>query len=63
MDRTERFYHIDRLLNERRVVPVQVFLNEPSTASPQCRTCSSRWLSNRSSDKRTPCPQKDAYVA
>lgn len=28
MDRTERFYHIDRLLNERRVVPVQVFLEE-----------------------------------
>ncbi len=28
MDRTERFYHIDRLLNERRVVPVQVFLDE-----------------------------------
>jgi predicted DNA-binding transcriptional regulator YafY len=28
MDRTERFYHIDRLLNERRVVPVQVFLKE-----------------------------------
>lgn len=28
MDRTERFYHIDRLLNERRAVPVQVFLNE-----------------------------------
>lgn len=28
MDRTERFYHIDRLLNERSVVPVQVFLEE-----------------------------------
>ncbi|ENO94806.1 hypothetical protein C662_01215 [Thauera sp. 28] len=28
MDRTERFYHIDRLLDERRVVPVQVFLEE-----------------------------------
>ncbi len=28
MDRTERFYHIDRLLNEHRVVPVQVFLDE-----------------------------------
>ena len=28
MDRTERFYHIDRLLNERRVVPVQAFLDE-----------------------------------
>jgi predicted DNA-binding transcriptional regulator YafY len=28
MDRTERFYHIDRLLNERRVVPVQGFLDE-----------------------------------
>lgn len=28
MDRTERFYHIDRLLNERRVVPVQTFLDE-----------------------------------
>lgn len=28
MDRTERFYHIDRLLNERRVVPAQVFLDE-----------------------------------
>lgn len=28
MDRTERFYHIDRLLNERRVVPVKVFLDE-----------------------------------
>lgn len=28
MDRTERFYHIDRLLNERRVVSVQTFLDE-----------------------------------
>lgn len=28
MDRTERFYHIDRLLNERKVVPVEVFLAE-----------------------------------
>lgn len=28
MDRTERFYHIDRLLNERGVVPVQDFLSE-----------------------------------
>lgn len=28
MDRTERFYHIDRLLNERRVVPVQMFLDK-----------------------------------
>lgn len=28
MDRTERFYHIDRLLNERGVVPVQDFLRE-----------------------------------
>lgn len=28
MDRTERFYHIDRLLNERSVVPVQDFLDE-----------------------------------
>ena len=28
MDRTERFYHIDRLLNERRVVHIQTFLDE-----------------------------------
>lgn len=28
MDRTERFCHIDRLLNEQKVVPVQVFLDE-----------------------------------
>lgn len=28
MDRTERFYHIDRLLNERKVVPMQTFLDE-----------------------------------
>lgn len=28
MDRTERFYRIDRLLHERRLVPVQMFLEE-----------------------------------
>lgn len=28
MDRTERLYKIDRMLNERRVVPIQVFLDE-----------------------------------
>lgn len=28
MDRTERFYRIDRLLQDRRLVPVQVFLEE-----------------------------------
>jgi predicted DNA-binding transcriptional regulator YafY len=28
MDQTERFYHIDRLLTERRIVSVQVFLDE-----------------------------------
>ena len=28
MDRTERFYKIEHLLNERRVVPVKVFLDE-----------------------------------
>jgi len=28
MDRTERFYKIDRLLQERVVVPVDVFLGE-----------------------------------
>lgn len=28
MDRTERFYHIDRLLNERGVVPLEDFLHE-----------------------------------
>lgn len=26
MERTERFYRIDQLLHERRVVPVEVFL-------------------------------------
>lgn len=28
MDRTERLYRIDRLLNERRVVPIEIFLEE-----------------------------------
>lgn len=28
MDRTERFYHIDRLLHELQVVPLQTFLDE-----------------------------------
>lgn len=28
MDRTERFYRIDHLLNERRSVPIEVFLHE-----------------------------------
>ena len=28
MDRTERFYRIDQLLNERRVVPIEVFLGD-----------------------------------
>ena len=28
MDRTERFYRIDQLLNERRVVPIEIFLEE-----------------------------------
>lgn len=28
MDRTERLYRIDRMLNERKVVPIQVFLDE-----------------------------------
>lgn len=28
MDRTERFYHIDRLLHEHQVVPLQTFLDE-----------------------------------
>lgn len=27
MDRTERFYKIDQLLNERRIVPIEVFLD------------------------------------
>ena len=28
MDRTERFYRIDQLLHERRIVPIEVFLGE-----------------------------------
>ena len=28
MDRTERFYRIDQLLHERRVVPIEIFLGE-----------------------------------
>ena len=28
MNRTERFYKIDRMLHERRVVPIDVFLEE-----------------------------------
>ena len=28
MNRTERFYKIDQMLHERRVVPIDVFLEE-----------------------------------
>lgn len=28
LDRTERFYKIDQLLNDRMLVPIQVFLDE-----------------------------------
>ena len=28
MNRTERFYKIDQMLHERRVVPIEVFLEE-----------------------------------
>ena len=28
MDRTERFYRIDQLLNERRAVPIEIFIEE-----------------------------------
>ena len=28
MNRTERFYKIDQMLHERRVVPIEVFLDE-----------------------------------
>ncbi|MDO9065334.1 MAG: HTH domain-containing protein, partial [Sulfuricella sp.] len=28
MDRTERFYRIDQLLHERKIVPIEVFLGE-----------------------------------
>ena len=28
MNRTERFYRIDQMLHERRLVPIEVFLEE-----------------------------------
>ena len=28
MNRTERFYRIDQMLHERRMVPIEVFLEE-----------------------------------